>query len=207
MLQFRRWLPSADVKTLPIQSIALPVACLEPHTSTRMAYPSLSRPGRIHVDSSAGSLVLTCRNVSIVDVALTGALLASAIATVCTIVACIHIFLRFAIFDGSPVIVLHLGWTIGGTFMILLGIQSILKLVPHVLYLFKTVLAGSGDVLRVEAAGWNLLCHMPEKGRVGLGGIWWPPTKDAHSGATSSLRGALVRAPCSCLTSCGFDAG
>lgn len=136
---------------------------------------------------------MTCRTVTLLDVALTTTLLAAGIATVCTIVGCIHIFFKFALWDGSPAIVLHLGWAVGGAFMIILAVHAILRLVPHVLHLVKTLLSGSGDVLRIDAVSWSLVCHKPEKGRVGLAGIWWPPTKDVYTGATSALKGASVR--------------
>ena len=148
---------------------------------------------KVHVSSDAGSLVVTCRNVTLLDVTLTVGLLAAGIATVCTIVACIHIFLKFAIWDGSPAIVLHLGWAVGGAFMIILAVHAILRLIPHILVLLKTAMSGSGDVLRIDAVSWSLVCHKPEKGRVGLAGIWWPPTKDVYTGATSALKGASVR--------------
>jgi hypothetical protein len=154
------------------------------------------RRERIHVNCTAGSLLVTCRNVSLLDATLAAALLAGGVATVCTIGACIHVFLKFAWWDGSPVILLHLGWSVGGAFMILLSVNTIIKLIPRTLNLVQFMLTGTGDTLRIDAVSWKLVCRKPESDSVGLYSLLSTPSHHVHSGATSGLKGALVRLTC-----------
>lgn len=153
----------------------------------------------IRVTSDASVLALTCNNVTRVDAALTAGFIVGVLGTVYTVVSCLHIFLKVVVWDGAyrglgPNIslVAHIAWAIAGSFMIFLAVKALLNLVPTAHHVFRAVLSGRGDELNVDATGWKLTCFKQGHGNLHVAGHWWPPYRQQYSGATSSLKGALV---------------